>query len=211
MTSSEYERRVRQAEIDRITARYAEEAELGRNPDPRQYLTQYPQYAAELADFIVTYHLALADLPEPDETPAAELSPTFARALAAIHAQGAQAAPAFAGLAERAFDVGLDPERVAERAGVSPSFIARLDARAVAVTTIPTELFRRLAAALDTTAEAVIGFLSAGGQPGGAFFYASQTPESSQDDFLSAIEASDDLDPARKAEWRAISERGENG
>ncbi len=64
MTSPEYQRRERQFEIDRICAAYADEVESGRNPDPKDYLTRYPQYAVELADYIITYHLSLADLPE---------------------------------------------------------------------------------------------------------------------------------------------------
>ncbi|HEU0027221.1 MAG TPA: helix-turn-helix transcriptional regulator [Ktedonobacterales bacterium] len=203
MTSPEYRRRERQFEIDRICAAYADEVESGRNPDPKDYLTRYPEYATELADYIITYHLSLADLPELDETPEPVRSPAFARALAAIYS--------LSGLEDRSFDVGLDPEQLAERVGVSPSFIARLDAKAIAATSIPRELFRRLAVALDVRMEAVMAFLGASLQTGGAFFHADQAPTGGQDDFLAAIEASDDLDPARKAEWRAISarERGE--
>ncbi len=89
--------------------------------------------------------------------------------------------------------------------GVTPRIIARLDARAIAAATIPRELFRRLAETLDVSVEAVMGFLGASAQAGGAFYHADQAPTYGQDDFLAAIEASDDLDPARKAEWRRIS------
>lgn len=218
MTSPESQRRARQWEIDRLCARYVEEVKSGRKPDLSDYLARYPDYAIELADFIVTYHLTLPDLPELDETPVATLSPGFARALAAIRAQEAQraeqAAPsaqaAFTSLADRAFDVELDPEQLAERVGVSSSIIARLDARAIQVASIPRELFRRLAETLDVSIEAVMGFLGASAQAGGAFYDADQAPTGGQDDFLAAIEASDDIDPARKAEWRGISasERG---
>lgn len=210
MSSPENQSRARQFEIDRLCAAYVDEVKAGRTPDLDAYLAHYPDYAIELADFIVTYHLTLADLPEPDETPVETLSPGFARALAAIRAQEEPAA-ALAGLEDRSFDVGLDPDQLAERVGVSPSFIARLDARAIAATSIPRELFRRLADALDVRIEAVMAFLGASGQAGGAFFHADQAPTGGQDNFLTAIEASDDLDPARKAEWRQISarERGE--
>jgi transcriptional regulator with XRE-family HTH domain len=220
MTSPESQRRAREFEIDRLCARYVEEVKSGRKPNLEDYLTRYPDYALELADFIVTYHLTLADMPEPDETPVETLSPGFARALEAIRAQEAAAAPApstasapveFVSLEDRSFDVGLDPEQLAARVGVSPSIIARLDARAIKVASIPRELFRRLAETLDVTVEAVMGFLGASAQTGGAFYYADQAPTGDQDEFLAAIEASDDLDPARKAEWRAISasDRGE--
>jgi transcriptional regulator with XRE-family HTH domain len=212
MSSPENQSRARQFEIDRLCAAYVAEVKSGQMPNLDGYLARYPEYALELADFIVTYHLTLADLPEPDETPVETLSPGFARALEAIHArEGVGAQAALTGLEDRSFDVGIDPDQLAERVGVSPSFIARLDARAVAAASIPRELFRRLADALDVQVEAVMAFLGASGQAGGAFFYADQAPTGGQDDFLTAIEASDDLDPARKAEWRAISarERGE--
>lgn len=213
MTSQEYERRARQFEIDRITARYAEEAESGRNPDPNTYLSQYPQYAAELADFIAQYHLVMADLPEPDETPVAELSPAFARALAAIRAREAAAQPvappmaAFVSLEDQAFEVGSTPEALAARVGLTQRLLARLDARAITVTSMPHELFRRLAGALDVSVEAVMAYLGAGAQAAGAFFDADQAPTGAQEEFLQAIEASD-LDPQHKAEWRAIGDAG---
>ncbi len=220
MTSPESQRRARQFEIDRLCARYVDEVKSGRKPNLEDYLTRYPDYALELADFIVTYHLTLADVPEPDETPAQTLSPGFARALEAIRAQeaAARAAPGaqatqvpFASLEDRSFDVGLDPDQLAARVGVTPKIIARLDARAIRAASIPRELFRRLAETLDVSVEALMGFLGASAQAGGAFYYADQAPTSGQDDFLAAIEGSDDLAPARKAEWRDISARETGG
>lgn len=206
MTSPESQRRARQLEIDRLCARYVEEAKSGRKPNLQDYLARYPNYAIELADFITSYHLTLVDLPEPDEAPVATLSPAFARALAAVRAQVTQReAAAFVSLEDRSFDVGLDPGTLAARVGVTPRIIARLDARSIAAASIPRELFRRLADALDITVEAVMGFLGASAQAGGAFFDADKAPTGAQEDFLAAIEASDDLDPARKVEWGEIS------
>lgn len=213
MTSSEYQRRERQFEIDRITARYAAEFKSGRKPDLADYLTRYPDYAAELADFIATYHLALVDLPEPDETPEPVRSPAFARALAAIRAreEAAAAHPALTGLVDRALDAGLSVREFAERVRLSPSIVMRLDAHAIAGASIPRELFRRLAVALDVQVEAVMGFLGASPQASAAFFYADEAPATIQDDFLTVLEASDDLAPDRKAEWRQISASEANG
>lgn len=215
MTNPEPPRRGRQFEIDRLCAEYADAVEAGRGPDPKVFLAAHPDYQVELSTYIVTYHLLLADLPQPDETPEPARSPAFDRALAAIHASEAAQSTGAAGLAslaERSFDVGIDPESLAERVGVSSSFIARLDAHAIAAATIPATLFRRLASALDVQVEAVRTLLTtpdAGGQPGGAFYYADQQPATAQDDFLTAIEASDDLDEERKAEWRALVARGD--
>lgn len=210
MTSPEYQRRERQFEIDSICARYAEEVESGRRPNVADYLARYPQYAAELSDYIVTYHLSLADLPEPDETPEPVRSPAFARALQAIHdqeaAQAAQAAPAaLAGLVSRGIERGLNPRSLAERVGLSSTIIARLDARAISAASIPGELFRRLADALDVQQEAIMAYFSARPQASGGFYYADTAPTPTQDDFLTVIEASDDLAPERKAEWRQIT------
>lgn len=215
MKSREYDAsgRQRQNAIDRITARYVAEAEAGRHPDPKDYLARYPEYAAEIADFIVTYHLSLVDWPEPEETAYTPLPSEWAQALEQatkiVPAPAVQASPTFASLADRAFDVGLDPDQLAARVHLSPSFIDRLDTHSV--TDIPRELFRRLAEALDVTSEAIMSFLSASAQTGGAFYHASEAPSTAQDDFLAAIEASDDLDPAFKAEWRAIRAGEQNG
>ncbi len=206
MSSPESRRRARQFEIDRLCADYVREARSGRAPDLADYLARYPDYAIELAEFIMTYHLTLADLPEPDETPVETLSPGFARALEAVHAR-----ETLTSLADRSFDVGLDPDQLAERVGVSSSIIARLDARAIRPTSIPRELFRRLAETLDVSVEAVMGLLGASARAGGAFYHADQAPTGEQDDFLVAVEASDDLAPARKVEWREISARETSG
>ena len=217
MANPDSERRAREFEIDQVCAEYVDAIEAGRHFDVKDYLARYPRYAAELADFIVSYHLTLTDLPELDQTPVAELSAGSARALEIVRAEieqriaGQEPQTALTGLEDRSFDAGIDPDQLAERVGVSPTIIARLDARAIAATSIPRELFRRLADALDVRIETVMAFLGASVQTGGAFFHADQAPTGGQDDFLAAIEASEDLDPARKAEWRQISasERGE--
>jgi hypothetical protein len=213
----------RQFEIDRICAEYADEVESGFKPDADAYLKRYPAYAAEIAEFIISYHLMYEHMPEPDAAVTAAFEPAFERALDMIRAEVEQrvadqaVAPAVApqasliGLADRAFDVGLDPERLAERAHISPSLIDQLDAHAIAASTIPRELFRRLAEMLDVSLEAVSGFLGASAQTGGAFYHASEAPSTKQDEFLAVIEASDDLDPAFKAEWRKISASEQNG
>ncbi|MGZ3637911.1 MAG: hypothetical protein ACXVCX_08755, partial [Ktedonobacterales bacterium] len=82
--------------------------------------------------------------------------------------------------------------------------LAKLEARVIAVATIPPTLVNRLATTLQVMPEVIATYLGAT-HPGqvGAFYYADQQPTQQQESFLDAVQASM-LSPERKQEWAAI-------
>lgn len=197
--------RERQYEIDRITAQYAAEFRAGRAPQIEDYVRRYPQYTRELLEFALYFHTVGVDAAEPDEAPAAELSPAAQRALARIRERRAPAANvAIEGLVKQGAQAGYSPRRLAEAIGLTTDLLGKLEARAIAIATIPPTLIGRLADTLRVTPSAIAAYLGATG-PGhaGAFYYADQPPAQQQESFLDAVQASA-LPPERKSEWAEI-------
>jgi hypothetical protein len=197
----EHERRERQYRIDRITARYEAEYRAGRSPRLEDYLRRYPAFSTELIEFAFYFHSVTVDLPEPDAHPAAELS------LAARAAQRrirAQRVPAIESLVKQGLAAGYRPPQLAAAIGLSTDLLGKLEARAIAVATIPRTLVQRLASVLQVAPEAIAAYLR-GTAPAqaAAFYYAEQAPAQQQESFLEAVQASK-LSPERKQEWMAI-------
>lgn len=205
--------REREVEIDRITAQYAEDYRGGRAPRLEEYLRRYPHYTRELTEFALYFHTVGIDAVAPAEAPAAELSPAARTALtrirerneaAAALAASTVSAPAIEGLVKRGVTVGYSPKTLAESVGLTTDLLAKLEARVIAVASIPPTLVTRLADALKVAPGAVATYLGAA-RPGqaGAFYYADQPPTQQQESFLDAVRASD-LSPERKREWAEI-------
>ena len=49
--------------MQRLTAHYVSEFNSGQQPQLSEYLSQYPQYADAVADFVTYYHAIEFDLP----------------------------------------------------------------------------------------------------------------------------------------------------
>lgn len=196
--------RERQYDIDRITARYVAEWRAGRTPKIEAYVQRYPAYERELLEFAVTYHTIGHDAPEPDAVAATELSPAAQRALARIRGQHAvPVAPvAIEGLVKQGVAAGYSPPRLAAAVGLTTDLLAKLEARAIAVATIPRLLIERLSQTLGVAPDAITSFLGASpaAQAGGAFYYADQAPEQRQESFLEAVQSSA-LAPAARRAW----------
>jgi len=201
-------RRERQYAIDRITARYAAEYRAGQSPRLDEYLQRYPEFAAELIDFVLYFHSIAVDLPAPDAVPTVELSPAARAAQARLRTRFA---PAIEGLVKQGRAAGYTPSQLAAAVGLSLDVLAKLEGHVIEATTIPRALIQRLASALQTAPDAIVAYLS-GHAPAqaGAFFYADKPPDQRQQTFLEAIRASG-LPPERKREWEDIvrSETGE--
>lgn len=199
------DQREQQYEIDRITAQYVIEFRLDRSPHIEDYVRQYPQYTQELLEFAVYFHTVGLDAAEPDQIPAAELSPAAQKALTQIRERRATVSIApLVGLVKQGAQVGYSPRKLADAVGLTTNLLGKLEARAIAVATIPPTLVRRLADTLNVTPEAVASYLGAA-RPGdaGAFYYADQPPTQQQEPFLDAVQASA-LSPERKREWAEI-------
>lgn len=197
----------RQYDIDRITAQYADEYRSGRAPRMEEYVQRYPQYTRELLEFALYFHTVGFDAAHPDDLPVAELSPAAQRALGRIRERrAASASPALEGLVKRGATLGYAPRRLAESVGLTTDLLGKLEARVIAVATIPPTLVGRLADALKVAPETVAAYLGAArrGQAG-AFYYSDQSPTQQQEPFLDAVQASA-LSPELKREWAEIIE-----
>lgn len=203
--------REREYEIDRITFEYAAEYRSGRAPRIEAYVQRYPQYATELMEYALDFHAA-GFVGEPLEEPAdLVLSPAAEKALARIreqHAEYQSVAPeapvAIEGLVKRGIEAGYTPPQLAAAVGLTPDLLDRLEAHAIALSSIPRTLLQRLATTLKAAPEAIAAYLGAppAGQAGG-FYYAEQPPEQQQATFLDAVQTSA-LPPEGKREWAEI-------
>lgn len=207
MPDQNEEQQARQYEIDRITAHYADDYRSGLAPRIETYLQRYPQYASELLEFAVYFHTIGFDAEAPDLSPAPELSPAAQRAMQRIRAASTtpQVQP-IEGLVKQGAKVGYSARKLAEAVELTIEVLAKLEARVIAVATIPPTLVARLATALQVAPEAISAYLGAT-RPGqaGAFYYADQQPTQQQESFLDAVQASM-LSPEHKQEWAAIVE-----
>ncbi len=147
--------------VQRITARYVEEARSGQRPVISDYLVRYPQYADEIADFVAYYHAFEVDLP--DETrkiPA--LSGQFRGAVDTawerVMPSQIQMANTITSLLGAARKMHLTVSQLAERLGLSNDILEKLERRAINATTIPGELIKLLADVLQEPSSEVQAF-----------------------------------------------------
>lgn len=204
--------RERQYEIDRITAQYVDEVRTGRSPQIDDYVQRYPQYTRELLEFAVYYHTVGHDAVEPEEVPAAELSPAALKAVAQIRERrAAVSASRFGGLVKQGMQIGYPPPKLAEAVGLSTDLLAKLEAHAISATTIPRTLIRRLADTLKVAPDVIAAYLAAAGAAqASAFYYADQQPTQQQESFLDAVQAST-LSAERKQEWAEVVRQDTGG
>lgn len=202
-------RRQRHYELQRILARYQHEYHTGKSPRLEAYIQQYPQFEAELIDFGLYFHTIATDLPEPGAAPAATLSPAAEKALAQM---SAQLTPPIPGLFQQGLAAGYAPPELADALGISWDILAKLEARAISVTSIPRTLIQRVAETLSVLPGSISTYLrGATAAQAGAFYYADQPPIQQQETFLEAIQASPELSPEQKGEWAKIVEQEVSG
>lgn len=193
-----------QYEFDRITAQYADEYRAGRGPRIEEYVQRHPQYAQRLLEFAVYFHTVGVDAEIVEAPPEAALSPAAQRVISRIREQHAAAsAVPVEGLVKQAAGVGYSPRQLAEAVGLTIELLGKLEARAIAVATIPSTLITRLAGALKVAPDAVSAYLGGGLAQAGGFYYADQAPAQQQQSFIDAVQASA-LSPERKQEWVKI-------
>ena len=193
-----------QYELDRITAQYADEYRAGRGPRIEEYVRRYPQYAQRLLEFAMYFHSIGVDAEPLEGPPDAALSPAAQRVMSRSREQRAPASVApIEGLVKQAAGVGYSPRQLAEAVGLTIELLGKLEARAIAVATIPSTLITRLAGALKVAPDAVSAYLGGGLAQAGGFYYADQAPAQQQQSFIDAVQASA-LSPERKQEWVKI-------
>src|SRR5690348_5507609 len=149
----------RQYEVDRITAQYADDYRSSLAPRIEAYLQRYPAYASELLEFALYFHTIGFDAEALDVSPASALSAAAQRAMQQIRQRNAAttATPAvqsIEGLVKQGAKVGYSARKLAEAVGLTIDVLAKLEARVIAVATIPPTLVTRLATTLQVLPEA---------------------------------------------------------
>jgi transcriptional regulator with XRE-family HTH domain len=160
--------REREEIVQRITARYVEEVRSGRRPDMSDYLSLYPQYADEIADFVAYYHAFEVGLPfETHSMPV--LSGQFQGAINTawerVLSSPRQTGGTIISLLETAAKRHVTASQLAERLGLSVDILAKLEQHAINAATIPMELITLLAKILYEPSSAVQEFFGIAQRP----------------------------------------------
>ena len=142
----------------RITAQYVEEIRAGHQPKLSDYLARYPQFAAEIADFVAYYHTVEVDLPG-ETSIASPLAEDFHIAIdpawRSILQHGATSTYKLATLLVTVNQERLTLSQLADKVGLSVDIVAKLEQRKIAASSIPKEMYKRLAEALQQPARAI--------------------------------------------------------
>lgn len=145
----------RDEQLLHITARYVAELQAGYQPRLSNYLARYPQYAAEIADFVAYYHTL--ETPGTDDlSTIAPLSATSQAVLARLqkddntYSVPLQTPHTLLWLAN---GQSLTLSQLAHYLNLSPDIASLLEHRRIAPTTIPVALIARLAALSGYSAE----------------------------------------------------------
>lgn len=208
--------REREEAVLRITAQYVEEVKAGRQPRLSTYITHYPQYAAEISDFVAYYHAFEADLPaEPETLP--ELTEEFRianeYAWQRVLRTESTSTKKLTTLLTTVNDQRLSLSQVASKLNVSEDIVAKLEQHAIKASTIPRELVNRLSEILQQPLRAIEAYLEAGngrihqGQQvaeANALYHVNERPVTPAQSFREAIEASEALTLEQKSTWQHI-------
>ena len=144
--------------ILRITAQYVDEVRAGQRPKVSDYLARYPQYAGEIADFVAYYHTVEVDLPGETSitTPLAEdFRIAIGSARKRVLQAEAQSTHKLTTLLVTLNNQHLTPGRLADKLGLSVDIVAKLEQRKIAASSIPKEMYKRLAETLQQPMRAI--------------------------------------------------------
>jgi hypothetical protein len=138
--------------VQRITARYIAELRAGHQPLLSDYLSRYPQYADAITDFVAYYHAAEMDIPEEtDSIPAlsqasrAALDDAWKRVLHSKNVTNTSLVT----LQVMSDNQGKTFPQLALEIGLSIDILEKLERHIIDSTTIPKEVCKRLAKALQ--------------------------------------------------------------
>lgn len=200
--------KVNDEELMRITALFVEDQETGGQPRLTDYLRRFPQYADEIVEFATYYYALEADLPAPADA-APELSSETRAALGrARMRQPAMSLEMPASLLTLVKSRYISLAPLAAALNLSVDLVEQLVNLRFVLGTLPGELLRRLARALELPVEVVQRSLSAPRHP--ARSRVAEAPLAytfePQQDFRQAIAASVQLSSAQREDWQRILE-----
>src|SRR5579859_2187582 len=153
--------REQEEDVLRITAHYVDEVRAGHQPNVSYYLAHHAQFAAEIADFVAYFHAFEADLPiEPKRVP--ELPEIFRIAIDSAYAN---ATSKMTTLLLTAGKRRLTVTQLADKLGLSSDIVRKLEQRKITASSIPGELYERLAEVLHQSLDAIRAYFEPAGQP----------------------------------------------
>jgi len=144
--------------VQRITARYIAELRAGNQPRLGDYLSRYPQYADAITDFVAYYHAAEVDIPEEkDSIPPLSQASREALVIAwkrVLHSESG-ANTSLVTLRVMADNQRKSFLQLALEIGLSIEILEKLERHIIDTATIPKEVCKRLAAALQQPLSAI--------------------------------------------------------
>lgn len=168
----------------------------------REWIANYPAFAAELADFAAARAI-VRHLPEEDLSADEELR---LRELAARRLRGAPARNSIDSLTRLAEAKGLNKPKFAAALGLSTSLLMYLEKRRLEFATIPKAIIGRISGILGTGEESVAAFLARGPEPvPQASYKAALMPEeATARSFSDAVRGDQILTPEQKKELLSL-------
>jgi transcriptional regulator with XRE-family HTH domain len=196
-------------ERDILFAQWEDDRRSGSPRPLRDWLAAYPAYASDLVEWAADAPLTdyAETLPADPDGEARTLDRALLKVAEMRAAYLADTPAPLISLYEAAKANGLTPKTLAERLGVGLSTVGKLQQRLFRVASLPEELLRRLADALNVTTAQARDYLR---QPvtlaPRASYKADGVPQvSAQEDFAQAVRACRDMTGAQKAEWLALT------
>lgn len=206
--------------VQRITARYVAELRAGHHPRLSEYLSRYPQYADAIVAFVTYYHATEAAIPEEGDI-TSPLSQATRAALdeawkRLLRSEG-MANNTLDSLQKAANSAGKTFSQLAREIGLSLDILSKLEQHIIDAATIPYEVCRRLASALQQplmVVERYLGLskpqeLTQGVAEAPASYHVNEQLKTSiqMQSFQEAVEQSAYLSNEQKVAWRSILER----
>ena len=199
--------------ILRITAQYVDEVRAGQQPKVSDYLARYPQFAGEIAGFVAYYHTVEAGLPSETEI-APPLAEDFRIAINSARNRvlqvEAQSTRRLTTLLVTFHKQRLTLSQLADKVGLSDDVVAKLEQRRINASSIPGEMCKRLAEALQQPVKAIEAYF----EPlTGQAFYRQQVAEAQagyqvnepsaapMQSFRGALEESGQLPEEQRQAW----------
>lgn len=206
-----------QDDIFYITALYVAEMRAGKQPNISDYIARYPQYADALADFGAYYQAFEADAPDSSvSTPLSQVSQAaLTRALHRVQPEPPTTITTLLATENHYFTLA----EFARKLDLSVDIVALLEQKVIDPSSLPHELYRRIAHILQQPVTAVQAYLARpsnidGPEKGGwrsmkvaeepALYQMAPDQYSSEHSFRSLIKESLWLSPAQRSTWEAI-------
>jgi len=195
--------------VQRITARYVAELRAGHHPRLSDYLSRYPHYADAITDFVTYYHATEKNIPEEAES----MPPLSETSRAVLNRLWNQALPSTNNSLMTTVQMAANKQgkfvaQLALEIGLSIEILDKLDRHIIDAATIPKELCKQLANALQQSLSVIEIYLGlATNKPLLAETPPSYRVEGHSESFREAIEQSTQLSNEQKDTWRLILTR----